>query len=300
MKPLSILLLASAASLVGGGLAAVLHADARSGNGDDATAALVRLEQRLDALSTEQLALRESVERLRISESAGRAAQPLGLHEIDAAIDRALAVRSEAAALSPGGSAPAAAGAPAQEPEGGDLDELLARLTAPDIDEEGWQAVWGEIRKAGLMAEALAWFEHRAKLTPSDPDVHVALGGAYIQKIFEVGNGPDAGIWATKADRAFDAALALEPGNWDARFSKAVSLSFWPALFGKQPEAIAHFETLVQAQEGRAPEPRFAQTYLLLGNLYAQTGKADRAREVWERGLRYFPTDSELMAKSKP
>src|SRR6266850_2211977 len=32
-----------------------------------------------------------------------------------------------------------------------------------------------------------------------------------------------------KADQSFDQALTLDPSNWEARFCKASSLSFWPA-----------------------------------------------------------------------
>ncbi|MHC4838807.1 MAG: hypothetical protein ACYTF3_11570 [Planctomycetota bacterium] len=97
-----------------------------------------------------------------------------------------------------------------------------------------------------------------------------------------------------KSDGAYDKALAIDPQNWDARFSKAVSYSFWPPVFGKQAEAIGHFETLIEQQGSRPKEDRFVQTYQFLGNLYAQTGKQAEAEAAWRAGLEQFPDNSGL------
>ncbi len=104
-----------------------------------------------------------------------------------------------------------------------------------------------------------------------------------------------------KADEAFDAALARDDHHWDARFSKAVSPSFWPPLFGKQAEAIEHFETLMGQQEALPQQgPKHAQTYLLLGNLYQQQGNNDKALATWNDGTQLFPDNHELAARVQP
>jgi tetratricopeptide (TPR) repeat protein len=110
----------------------------------------------------------------------------------------------------------------------------------------------------------------------------------------------EKGTWAVKADKAFDAALALDDHHWSARFSKAASLAFWPAILGKQPEAVKQFEILREQQESQAPREEFAQTYLFLGNLYASQGNAAKAQEVWRKGAEFFPRSSELTAKAAP
>jgi len=115
--------------------------------------------------------------------------------------------------------------------------------------------------------------------------------------VFKAGNGPEAGIWATKADKAFDAALAVDDHCWDARFSKAVSLSFWPPVFGKQGEAIKNFEVLTEQQASQPSDPKFAQTWLLLGNMYQQTGRMDQALATWQKGLALFPGNEALQAQ---
>jgi len=193
---------------------------------------------------------------------------------------------------------PAEAVAP-KGPEPADLQSFLAELADPDLSRGGWEEIWKRIREAGLTDEAVAHFERLAELDPSNPEAQVALGGAYLQKIFEVGNSPEAGTWATKADRAFDRALELDSGHWEARFAKAVSLSFWPPVFGKQREAIEHFEILSRQQDGMSPAPAHAETYLYLGNLYEQLGQLDKAKEAWKKGASMFPTNAELASKAK-
>jgi tetratricopeptide (TPR) repeat protein len=151
-----------------------------------------------------------------------------------------------------------------------------------------------ELRDAGRIDEFLAWIEDMAAKDPQDPQLQVALGVAYLQKLFDAGATPEAGQLATQADQAFDRALELDPNNWDARFTKAVALSNWPAFLGKQPEAISQFETLIAQQELAAPSPGHARTYLYLGNMYVQTGEKAKAIEVWRNGLARYPDDADL------
>ena len=182
------------------------------------------------------------------------------------------------------------------EPPTRPLGELLAELEAID-DPLEVQRFWQRMREEGRTEELLAAFEARAEAAPGDPEVQVALGQAYLQRIQEVGNGPLAGVLANKADQAFDAALAVDPQMWSARFQKAVALSFWPPVFGKQNEAIAQFEVLVQQQAGLPPDPKFAQTHLLLGNMYQQIGQTEKAIAAWQAGLSLFPGDKDLLAQ---
>lgn len=174
------------------------------------------------------------------------------------------------------------------------VEAAMAQLLGGELDDNQVQALWAELGKAGLSDELVAAFEARVERDPNDPDLQVELGSAYLQKIFEVGNGPAAGVWAMKADGAFDAALALDERHWDARFSKAVSLSFWPPALGKQNAAIEQFELLLSQQKGQAAEPRFAQTYLFLGNMYQQTGQPEKALSTWQEGLSQYPGSTEL------
>ncbi|MCC7013857.1 MAG: hypothetical protein IT454_14970 [Planctomycetes bacterium] len=176
------------------------------------------------------------------------------------------------------------------------IADALAALIDPNTSDSERARLWKELGKAGLLDAVLAEFEKRAERDPNDADKQSELGSAYLQKLFTVGP-MEQGVWATKADKAFDAALTLDDQHWDARFSKAVSLSFWPALFGKKQEAIDNFEVLVQQQAKLPSDARYAQTHLWLGNMYDERGEKDKAVAAWRAGLELYPDDEALKKK---
>jgi tetratricopeptide (TPR) repeat protein len=254
-----------------------------------------------DAALEAQLAdLRRSIDELRELALASRtvaapAPDEAALREsIEAAVARFLESRPAAAPAGADELSPAAAARARERQIADALDELLD----PSLTERERERLWAEFTKLGLDDALVAEFEKRAELDPTDPDLKVDLGSAYLRKLFTVGNGPEAGLWANKADAAFDAALAIDEGHWDARFTKAVSLSFWPPIFGKQNEAISHFEKLVVQQQGQASRPDFAQTHLMLGNMYQQIGEKEKALAAWKTGAALFPDDEELRKKA--
>jgi tetratricopeptide (TPR) repeat protein len=252
---------------------------------------LARLEQTVADLAT-RLAVQPAPEVRRPDQSVDEAT--LG-KAVRAWLD---AHRDEVAAGQNGGGAAAPAGAaPSATPEE-DFDDLLGLLTNKRTPQSERQSLWQRARAAGLLDRMVAAFEERARKQPANPDAQVDLGNALLQKLFVVEDGPAKGTLAMKADAAFDKALELDERHWDARFNKAVSLSFWPPVFGKQGEAIQQFETLLAQQGDSAVRPEFAQTYMFLGNLYEQQGKSDQAMATWRRGLTAFPDDAELRKRT--
>jgi tetratricopeptide (TPR) repeat protein len=175
------------------------------------------------------------------------------------------------------------------------VEAALAALTDRKLSWDEKEKLWKRIREAGLTDDVIKEFEKRVAANPKDPDAQTDLGNAYLKKIQEVPQGPEAGKWAIKADEAFDKALELNPEHWDSRFMKATALSFWPAVFGKQGEAVKHYETLVAQQERQTAREGFAETYYYLGNMYQQMGKIDQAVSTWQRGLRLFPDNAHLL-----
>lgn len=174
------------------------------------------------------------------------------------------------------------------------IPEIVRLLDQNALDHDQQQQLFEELRATGRLDEYVAEIERLAAENPTDPALQVALGNAYLQKLFGVKGGMEAGTWAMKSDGAFGKALDLDPENWEARFLKAVSLSNWPAFLGKGREAIDHFEILVEQQESMAPRPEFAQTYLFYGNVLAASGDPDEALSIWRQGLRLYPDVVEL------
>lgn len=265
----------------------------------------------LDALRSEIASLREERAgelreldalrgELRLAQSATeRAPAELPSAVVGAAVDRWLAERGIGAQAGGADASPAAASDAAAGDDGlpATVEGIVALLANPDLSDMERQEIWQKLRDAKRLDPVVEWFEKNAAEHATDPDAQVQAGEAYVAKILEVGNGPMAGVWATKADGAWDAALEIDPAHWDARFAKAIGLSFWPPIFGKQPEAIRQFEVLLGYQEQAPQKPSHEQTYLMLGNLYAQAGRADDAQAMWKKGLALFPDSDDLKAK---
>jgi len=152
---------------------------------------------------------------------------------------------------------------------------------------------WKRAFASGRMDELIAEFEAAAKANPTDSKAQMQLVSAYLAY-----NQLDQSKWqlSMKADTVLDKVLDLEPTHWQARFTKAVSYTFWPEFLGKKGEAISHFEKLVQQQASMPPEASQAQTYLYLGNLLESRDPA-RARAIWLQGAARHPENPELQQK---
>jgi tetratricopeptide (TPR) repeat protein len=156
------------------------------------------------------------------------------------------------------------------------------------------EAYWDELKEKGLLDEVVEAFRELADAQPDSAEAQASYGDALIAKLRRSDNQMDIMRLAARADEAYDEALDINPEHWGARFSKAISYTFWPAITGKPAEAMKHFETLIEQQGRRPAQPEYAMSYLMLGNLHAQRGDMDKAREVWSQGARQYPDNSEL------
>jgi len=297
MKLTPILLIGAATGGVAGYLAATLAGPAETSEPglsvenpleSKLAAALVRIDQ-LEAAGREA--------RLDPGASPDRQAvdQPLDMEELfstflDDRLDAALAERLAAA----GAMGALGAGNYAS------VDEAIAALQGAGDDWEAQIAVMQAASDAGLLDSMIEELERRTEAQPDSEGAHLELAMGYLQKIFDSGNSPESGLWAGKLDKTYDRALEINDTSWNARFGKAVSLSNWPAFLGKQNEAIRQFEILREQQSVSPDKGGFAETYLYLGNLYQQTGQADKARGVWEEGSSRFPEHSGLQGQLNP
>lgn len=261
----------------------------------------VRAAEQTDALLARIRDLEENLGRtqatLEQSLSATKLVAPSEMREsvvsVEDAVDKWM--EEHAAELGIGDDAPLADAGLTEDDEAREIQAALDRLNAGDLSDMEWTELWKELADKGLSKAVVAALEEAVELDPQNPDKHVSLGSGYLALTMEAGATPESGKWAGMADAAFDKALEIDDHHWDARFSKAMSLSFWPPIFGKKGEAIQHFEILVDQQEQTSPQSGFSSTYQLLGNLYQEQGETEKALEIWNKGLGLFPGDESLM-----
>lgn len=292
MKALPIVLVVAAIAL-----AVAMFATNRPERASEIEASrLEKIEARLEALAKADATTLATLQALESRlESASGGSSRVSQNDIDMAVARALEVRGvdkflEEAAAGDGLPKKTAGAMPASF----DVRSTFELLTGQTISWDEKEKLWNRVRDAGQIAAMVEAFEERARDFPEDANVQAELGYAYIQQLQSGANQQEQGVLAFKADATFEKALKIDDHNWQARFLKATSLSFWPAVMGKQPEAIKHFEILLKQQEAQNAQPHFAETYVFLGNIYSQQGKMEKAQELWNKGLALFPNHAGL------
>jgi len=217
---------------------------------------------------------------------AERAAVPtLGDEQIDAAMQRYMLQRARGLTADAGDYK-------AFEPPAVDLQAAFTELHGKGSNFWNNPDAWRRIFAAGKMDELVKLFEANAKANPDDPGAHMDLANAYVAWLqMDQSKGPTLGM---KVDGVYDRVLELDDNHWQARFSKAVGYTFWPPFLGKNKDALAQFDRLVNQQDNMPVQPEQAQTYVFYGNLLEQGGNAQKARDIWQRGLARHPDNAEL------
>jgi tetratricopeptide (TPR) repeat protein len=178
-----------------------------------------------------------------------------------------------------------------------EISKELQTLLTPNGDYADKQAAWRQLAESGKLSQAITELEHQTREDPSNAVSLAVLGQAYLNKCGTIKDVREQGILAMKADLTFDTALKVDPKNWDARFTKAVAMSYWPPEMNKSQEVMENFVTVVEQQEAQSTRPEYAQTYVWLGDQYKKAGYPDLARETWQRGARLYPNDGTLPKK---
>jgi len=180
------------------------------------------------------------------------------------------------------------------------LAQAVETLVSPQATHAQRQKVWKQLREAGRLDGAIAELERRLPTELRSAEYPAALGEAYLQKCGVIQDAREQGLLALQADKLFDNALSLDPANWEARFTKAVAMTHWPASMNKSEEVIQNFQTLIEQQETQPPQPHFAEPYAWLGDQYQKAGQNDAAHSIWARGAALFPNDAKLNQRLAP
>jgi tetratricopeptide (TPR) repeat protein len=289
MQPTAILLLSA---LAGGAAAAGVTFALQPTEVAVDTGALQDLQRVVEELRSGQRALQQRLDAVANAPAPVTAAPAAQRSEVAAPSEAQIAAAVEAYLSQRGGGAKdAAAQAAGAGKPGFDLAADFQSLVGTNYWEN--TETWKKAFAAGRMDEVIKQFEALAAAAPNDTAVQMNLANAYMAYL-----QMDQSKWqlSMKADEVFDNVLALDDKHWEARFTKAVSYTFYPDFLGKKKDAITHFETLVQQQESLPIERGHAETYLYLGNLLEARDPA-RAREIWQKGARRHPDNQELGKK---
>jgi tetratricopeptide (TPR) repeat protein len=188
-----------------------------------------------------------------------------------------------------------ASGAPPPGSQAGiAFTSAIDTLVSPHSTYAEKQAAWKQLQDSGRLPDAAAALEQLMAGDPKNALYPAALGQAYLKMCATTTDVRSQAIWAMTADADFETALNLDPSNWDARYTKTVAMSYWPASLNKGDEVIQQFTQLIAQQEQQAPQSQFAQTYEWLGKQYQKAGQLTQAQQVWQRGAALYPDNQSL------
>jgi tetratricopeptide (TPR) repeat protein len=176
------------------------------------------------------------------------------------------------------------------------VDALLSAKSAGEKHE-----LLQQLLKSGQMDQAIAELKQRAAENPNDPEIPTTIGEALINQVGAIhaagGDINEQGILAMQADQSFNAALKIDPNNYEAQLVKSISMTYWPAEPARDAQVVQTLSGLIDRQETMPSQPGFAQTYIYLGNEYQKIGQPDKAQATWQLGLSKFPDNSTLQQK---
>jgi tetratricopeptide (TPR) repeat protein len=185
------------------------------------------------------------------------------------------------------------------KPAPGSLEAIAYRsaldtLVSPHSTYAERQAALAELKDSGRLADAAEELEKLTAANPNNATYPTALGEVNLRLCSTTTDVRSQAVWAMTADADFEAALNIDPTDWDARFTKSVAMTYWPANLNKGQEIIQNFNTLIQQQQQESPQPEFANTYVWLGKEYQQLGQTAQAQQTWQQGAALYPNNSSL------
>jgi hypothetical protein len=176
------------------------------------------------------------------------------------------------------------------------VDTLLSAKSGAQKHE-----LFQQLVQSGQIDQVIAELKQRAMENTNDAEIPTTLGEAQLNKLRALhdagSDNDDLGILAMQADQSFNAALKIDPSNWEAQFVKVSSMYYWPSDPTRDNEVVQRLSNLIDQQETMSTQPQFAQTYVVLGNEYQKIGQPDKAMATWQIGAQKFPNDQSLQKK---
>ncbi|HSY42553.1 MAG TPA: hypothetical protein VK811_01495 [Candidatus Acidoferrum sp.] len=194
-------------------------------------------------------------------------------------------------------SAPTNAPADSASPAHKKAEALLSAKSGADK-----RALFDELRKDGQLPEVIAELKQMATDNPNNPEIPTTIGEAELNEIRALkesgsSDNDQIGIMAMQADQEFNAALQIDPQNWEAQFVKYSMMYYWPANPQTDNQVVQNLASLIDQQGNMPYNSDFAQTYVTLGNEYQKIGQPDKAMATWQLGAQQYPSDSTLQKK---
>lgn len=156
-----------------------------------------------------------------------------------------------------------------------------------------------EYRQAAIRGKeferSLKFFETEIAKHPNSSNLHLNYGFAYVDKIPVAGSITQV-ILADRALNEFSRAIELQP-TWIGYYTRGESYLFWPKIFNRAPMGVADLEKAMEMQKKEPHRNYHVKVYIALGDGYWKTDQLEKARSLWQAGLKDFPDNADLKGR---
>jgi tetratricopeptide (TPR) repeat protein len=156
-----------------------------------------------------------------------------------------------------------------------------------------------EYRQAVIRAKefdrSLQFFQKAVTDHPNSANLHLNFGFAYVDKIPAAGSITQV-ILANNALTEFTKAVELQ-ANWINYYTRGESYLFWPKVFNRAALGVTDLEKAMEAQKKGPRRSYYVKTYIALGDGYWKTDDLEKARAIWQQGLKEFPGNEQLKTR---
>ena len=175
------------------------------------------------------------------------------------------------------------------------LDPFEAALEAEPNNLRFGNAYRQAVIQAGAYERCAAFFQALVEKHPKAPNAQLHLGYAFVDKI-PVEGAITQVLLANTALTHFGLALEMED-TWLGRFTRGNSYLYWPAIFGRTPDAIADLERAIEIVKDKEQKPHHVRPWIGLGDAHWRLDEMDKARSIWSAALKRWPGNDLLQAR---
>lgn len=174
-----------------------------------------------------------------------------------------------------------------------DIKKTLKRLQTESLWTNQGEVLLTELYSSEELPDLIRSLDTTIRKNPQDANLFVAKGALLSIQTMTAVDETKINQLAMQADAALDSAIKIDPNHWDAWMTKAVFYAGGQED-AYEREALKMFKQLVDGQEQFHQPEYYAKAYREYGKLLAKRGNAEKANQVWRRGLRFHKENAEL------
>ncbi len=156
-----------------------------------------------------------------------------------------------------------------------------------------------DYRQAALKAKdferPLQFFQKALAEHPNSANLHLNFGFAHVDKIPVAGSITQV-ILANDALTEFTKAIEIQP-TWIGYYTRGESYLFWPKIFNRASMGVADLEKAMEMQKKGPRHSYHVKVYIALGDGYWKTDQLEKAKAMWQAGLKEFPDNASLKGR---